>query len=191
MSERTLKTHCYPLLLGAAAGLPRSEKQWNAFVFKKSRLILKTTWINTDRLILMIFVTGQKLSLLFSYRSSKEKQLANNVDRDQQTFLCQIINISGFVDHTFLSWPLTSQLCHYSANKTKQNCYRRYVNEWVCLCSHKTCIHLKKKNGHGLLVCQPIFRASPASSIFVKDIFFRFLFLLQQAQLQPYWYEPR
>lgn len=64
MSERNRKTPYYPLLLAAAARLPRSRKQWNAFVFKKSRLILKSMQINTDNLIL-IFVTGQKLSLLF------------------------------------------------------------------------------------------------------------------------------
>lgn len=82
MSEKNIKSHYYPLLLVAAAGLPRRRKQWNAFVFKKSRLILKSMQINTDNLILIIFFTGQKLSLLFSYRSSKVKQVTNHLDKD-------------------------------------------------------------------------------------------------------------
>lgn len=32
MSERNIKSHFYPLLLAAAAGLPRRRKQRSAFV---------------------------------------------------------------------------------------------------------------------------------------------------------------
>lgn len=65
VSERNIKSHYYPLLLvAAAAGLPRRRKQWNAFVFKKSRLLLKSMQINTDNLILIFFM-GQIEPVVF------------------------------------------------------------------------------------------------------------------------------
>lgn len=73
MSERNIKSHYYPLLLVAAAGLPRRRKQWNAFVFKKSRLILKSMQINTDNIF-----QGPEIS----YISSKVNQVTNHLDRD-------------------------------------------------------------------------------------------------------------